>query len=332
MKRLAYFLLTLVMVGCGSRSGYFKLEGHLLNLNQGEFYVYSTDGATQGIDTIKVEGGRFSFETPCTKDGTLVIVFPNYSEQPVFAAPGKSVDISGDASHLKEMEVTGTDENKLMTAFRRQTAKASPHEVIKAAEKFIHDNPETMAAVYVLRKYFVTDAKADPVKTARLVDEVSKAQPKNGNVARMAQYMRMVKNGASGTVMPRFSVQDVKGRTVTEADTRGKVTVVMTWASWSYDSRNQVDRIKRVLNDNKNRMALITISLDADRSACLRTLTNDSTRTANICDQRMFDSPLMEKFAMTGVPDNILYNAQGRVIGRSLGVDELEARLRTLLK
>ena len=37
----------------------------------------------------------------CQKEMTLMIVFPNFTEQPVFAAPGKSVDIKGDASHLK---------------------------------------------------------------------------------------------------------------------------------------------------------------------------------------------------------------------------------------
>ena len=52
-----------------------------------------------------------------------MIVFPNFSEQPVFAEPGKSVTIKGDASHLKEIEIEGTDENKLMNGFRQQIAK-----------------------------------------------------------------------------------------------------------------------------------------------------------------------------------------------------------------
>ena len=104
MKRLIYiFTLTLVLVSCGSRSGYFSFEGRLLNLNQGEFYVYSPDGVFDGVDTIKVEGGRFTFETPCKENGTIVIIFPNFSEQPVFAEPGKSATIKGDASHLKEI-------------------------------------------------------------------------------------------------------------------------------------------------------------------------------------------------------------------------------------
>lgn len=110
------------------------MDGRLLNLNQGEFYVYSPDGVFDGIDTIKVEGGRFTFETQCKESGTLVIVFPNFSEVPVFAEPGKSVSVKGDASHLKEIEIEGTKENELMTAFRQQLVKASPPEEMSYAE------------------------------------------------------------------------------------------------------------------------------------------------------------------------------------------------------
>lgn len=319
------------MVGCGSRSGYFKLEGHLLNLNQGEFYVYSPDNAITKVDTIKVEGGRFAYETPCNGEGTIAIVFPNFSELPVFVAPGKSVTISGDATHLKEIGVKGTDENKLMTAFRQQIAKASPPEVKQLASKFIKDNANSLAAVYVLRHYFVTDSKVDPKETAQLVDVVHKAQPKNGNVARMEQFVKTARAGAIGAQMPQFTAQDINGRTVTAADTRGKVTVVFTWATWSYESRNIMNQLKRVFNDHKGRLALIAISLDASSKDCLRSLNNDSTTTRNICDELMFDSPLLEKFALTGVPDNILYNAQGRIIERGLTADELEKRLKTLL-
>lgn len=110
------------------------MDGRLLNLNQGEFYVYSPDGVFDGIDTIKVEGGRFTLETQCKESGTLVIVFPNFSEVPVFAEPGKSVSVKGDASHLKEIEIEGTKENELMTAFRQQLVKASPPEEMSYAE------------------------------------------------------------------------------------------------------------------------------------------------------------------------------------------------------
>lgn len=60
MKRLyLLLLLTLVMVSCGTDGSHFKIDGHLLNLNQGEFYVYSTSGMISGMDTIHVSARSF---------------------------------------------------------------------------------------------------------------------------------------------------------------------------------------------------------------------------------------------------------------------------------
>ena len=77
MKKFAYlliFLVSVLLTSCGTRSGYFKLEGKFLNMNQGEFYAYSPDGGFEGVDTIKVVGGRFTFEKPC-KDSYTIMKF-----------------------------------------------------------------------------------------------------------------------------------------------------------------------------------------------------------------------------------------------------------------
>jgi len=339
MKRLAYLIiLSLVLVSCGSRNGYFSLDGHLLNLNQGEFYVYSPDGVFDGVDTIKVEGGRFAFETPCKQNGTIVIVFPNFSEQPVFAEPGKSVTIKGDASHLKEIEVKGTDDNELMNSFRQQLVKASPPEVIGYAERFIKNNPESPVSVYILKKYIVMNAgqafsstATDYAKTLILADAIYEKQPKNGEVARIKRYLQMMKNGVTAGRLPSFIAQDVNGRSITDGYLRGKTAVVYAWADWKYESRNMHERLKQLSKEYGNRLVLVGISLDASAQNSKTTMRNDSSSCVTICDQQMFESPLLDKFALTGAGDNVIFNAQGRVIERNLDTDALEIKLKSLL-
>lgn len=333
MKRLAIFIISCaVLLSCGTRSGYFKFEGRLLNINQGEFYVYSPDGVFDGIDTIKVIGGRFAFETPCRQNGTIMIVFPNLSEQPVFAEAGKSVSITGDASHLKEIEIKGTDENKLMNGFRKELLKASPPEVNGIAERFIKDNPESAVSVYILRKYFVTAANTDFNKAATLAEIVHKAQPKNGEVARVLRYLNMMRHGTVGAALPQFTAQDINGNSVSDAQLRGKVTVVYTFSSWNHESKSMGDMLKRLKNEYGNKLALVGISLDASRESCKSSLQNDTVQQISICDRLMFDSPFLEKFALGGVPDNLVFNAHGRLTERSLSTNALETKLRILLK
>ena len=61
MKRIVYFLLlSLLLVSCGKHSGYFKIDGRLLHINQGELFVYSPEGVIAGLDTIQIKGGRLT--------------------------------------------------------------------------------------------------------------------------------------------------------------------------------------------------------------------------------------------------------------------------------
>ena len=183
MKHFLCIITTLILLtACGVDSGHFKISGRFLNMSQGNFYVYSPEGIIDGIDTISVVGGRFTYERPLEQEGTLMLVFPNFSEHPVFAEPGKSVTINADASHMKEMEVKGTKANEQMTKFRKQTAKASPPETVAKAEEFINDHPESPVSVFLLKKYFVQPLTPDYAKAERLATTMLKEQPKNGQL------------------------------------------------------------------------------------------------------------------------------------------------------
>ena len=189
-KTIIATLLALIMVTCGTDKRHFKIDGRLLNLNQGEFYVYSPDGSLGGVDTIKVQAGRFTYKVECNKEMTLMIVFPNFTEQPVFAAPGKSVDIKGDASHLKEMTVNGTKANELMNQLREQIANASPAEIQKYAKQFVEDHPESIVSMYVVRNFFLQKDNPDFATARLLIDKMIESQPKNNALKTLQQTVR----------------------------------------------------------------------------------------------------------------------------------------------
>lgn len=324
-QTLLFFAVAVIMASCGARKGYFKIEGRFLNMNQGELYVYSPDGAINGVDTIKVNGGRFAIELPCKSETTLMIIFPNFSEQPVFAEPGKSVDIKADASHLKQMTVTGTDDNELMTDFRQGAATASPPEVSRLAENFIRDNADSPVAVYLIRKYFIKDGNATSLKKAKeLIAIVSKAQPKNGTVARMGTNVRMMLKAGVGSTLPSFTATDINGKPVSKAMLAGKKAIIMTWASWSYDSQDMARKVNEILKDAGSNATAIGICVDASAKACREQVKNEGFTFPNVCDEMLFESNVMAALGMHSVPDNIIVNAAGKVVARGVATDDLE--------
>lgn len=326
-KHITYLiLLTLVLVSCGVDGKHFKLEGRFLHLNQGEFYVYSTDGVLDGIDTIKIEGGRFAYEIPCDEEGTLVMVFPNFSEQPVFTQPGKTVEIKADASHLKELEAEGTDNNKLMTAFRKQVSNMSPQQAIDAAAEFVKHNLKSDVSAWLIRKYFILAPKPDYAKAKQLLDLMIAEQPKNGKLVNLQQQLIGLA-ATAGKSLPIFTATDINGNKVTQANlTQSPNAVVFLWASWNYESTDMQRQLKRLKAAKGNGLSVIGVCIDPSKSEMQQSLRQDSISWPTINDGMMFDTKIAKQLGLSQVPANILLK-NGKIVGRNLRMNELKEKI-----
>lgn len=333
MKQFGFLLFfALILVSCGIDSHHFKIDGRFIHLNQGEFYVYSPDGAIDGIDTIKVSGGRFAYEIPCDKPATLMIVFPNFSEQPVFTEAGEEVSIRGDASHLKEMKIEGTDENELMGKFRQQIVSASPPEVLQYAAQFIKDHPKSLASVYLVSKYFMQTPTPNQAKAKELIKIMLAVQPNNGVLVRLAKQAEKLDIIRAGKSLPPFSSYDINGHAVSSSVlSSAPVSVVHVWASWSFESVSMLRQLKQMQREMGGKLKILAISVDANRAECRQALSNDSLNVSVVCDGDMFNGGIISKLGLTSVPDNILLK-RGKVVAHRLNMDDLHKKIEEMTK
>ena len=352
----------LVCTSCGTDSRHFRIDGRLLHLNQGEFYVYSPDGTINGLDTIKVQAGRFSYEVACDRPMTLMIVFPNFTEQPVFAQPGKSVDLKGDASHLKEMTVKGTKDNELMNKFREMIRNAAPPEMKKCAQLFVQNHPESRVGAYLVDRYFIHDANPDTKTAVRLVDLMIEKQPENGYLKRQKRQLTASFVATKGADIPNVLGTTVDGKTIGRVQlTTAPVTVVCALATWKYESMSQFRRLAAYAASQQGRVAVVGVSIDASSSlvrsqlasqigisdsasglafgpssgsssgsasasASAASQASSSSRSSSscyvVCDGKMVESPFFTRLGLTGVPDNIVIK-NGRIAAAHLTDNQL---------
>lgn len=335
MKRHLSFLTlaaALLLGACGSRSGHFRLEGRFRNLNQGEFYIYSLDGGINGMDTIKVADGRFSYDTPLEQPATFILVFPNFSEQPVFAEPGSKIDIKGDASHLKEMEISGNQDNELMTKFRLRISDMTPPEVQQAAAEFVEDNPKAVASRYIIQRYFVLTQQPDYDRACKLTELMLKADTADANLVNMHNELKRLRASTPGTTMPDFSTTDINGKAVGRKNLRAKANIVVTWAGWSYESTRMLLTLRSLKATYGNQLAVMGICLDADKKKCKETVERDSAMWPTVCDGQMWQTPLLATLGLSTVPGNIVYDAKGKVVASNLNPERLNEKLKSILK
>lgn len=324
-------LLTLVLAGCGTAGNRFRVSGKLLHMNQGEFYVYSPDGGIDGMDTIRVEGGRLAYEIDCTAPTTLVVVFPNYSEQPIFAEPGKEVEMRADVSHLKQLTVKGTRENKLMNSFREEIENASPPETQRLAEVFVKDHPESAVSAWLVRKYFIATPTPDYKRAAQLLALMKRAQPRNYALQRLERQVRPLSLMANGKPLPKFSARDVTGKTVGNQSLAGSEwALVNVWATWNYDSQSLQSFLRQTLKQTKGRLRVVSICVDPDPKQCRERVERDTLSWPTICDGDMLEGKTLRALGLYSVPDNILLH-NGKVVERGMKIRDLRKKLEQII-
>ena len=325
-------LLVLVFLsGCGEERQTFCLEGTFKGFSQGELYICGIDGKFP-IDTVAVVKSQFHYEVALQEPTAFIVVFPNFSEVPVYGEKGAKVTIEGEVSHLREIDVDGTDENEVMTKYRKKTSHQTPPEVALSTEQFIKENPTSPFATYLIRKVFIQSPQPDYKRATDLMELVIQANP-NVSDELKAQKKRMegISYLKDGVHLPSFIATDINGETVKSADLNAKVNVITVWSKDNSEGQNILRQLQKKQKDSSNNLKVLTICLDADVKACRKQLEHDSITWSTICDGLLWESPILYQTGLSYIPDNILIDDKGKIIAHSLSQEELMKRIDQLL-
>ena len=321
----------LLLTGCGEKRQTFLLEGTFKGFNQGELYICDINGNFP-LDTVAVVKSKFHYEVALEEPTAFIVIFPNFSEVPVYGEKGAEVTIEGDVSHLREIDVDGTEENEVLTKYRKKTSQQTPPEVALSTEQFIKDNPASPFALYLIRKVFIQSSQPDYKRAADLMALVIQANPSTSDElkAQMKQ-MEGISYLKDGGRLPSFTVTDINGETVKSADLNAKVNVITVWNTDNYEGMGILRQLQKKQNDVGDDLKILTICMEADLKACRLRLERDSITWHTICDPRLWNTPIIQQIGLSYIPDNILIDDKGKIIAHSLSQEELMKRIEKLL-
>lgn len=311
-------MLLLLFFSCGPAKDHMRFEGTLNGISDAEFYVYSEDGAFEGIDTVRITDGKFSYERALNRPAIFTLLYPNFSQSYIIAEPGKTIKLKGDASTIGEATLSGTEQNEKLSDFRKKHANDVATNQRLAAAQFVRDNAKSLAAVAVFRMYFANKENADPQTALQLLDVLRRAQPKESAVVSLDQFFRPIFLNGEGQPLPSFVAQTLDGRKVSSADYRGRKLVIAFTGSWQSDTRMLMKQLRRKLQSMNGKWACLVVSLDVDRNLLQSNLRSDSITYPVICDLKSFDSPLAKQLGVHYVPSLMLVNEQGRIVQRDV--------------
>ena len=323
MRRLAtYITLLLALLSCSNHPGQVRLKGSFAHLEQGEFFLYSTDRVLDHIDTLRIQDGRFSYTLPLEGEATLEMLYPNFSHLTLFAAPGKDLRIEGDARNLSEVSVEGTPDNELYTQFRRQTKGKPAAETLAAARQFITEHAGLALSKYLFREYFLRNDSLPREELRLLYDTLLHARPADYDLMRLSTEVRSHGLLTAGQPLPPFEWQmrlttkddEAVDTLVRSQDFRGKYLLIIFWAGWKTGSQQAHYRARRLRREMRDTLHVLSYSLDYSEKHLKFSHERDSINYPNYCDWLCWGSPQVQQWGIRMLPFYILVGPDQRII------------------
>lgn len=211
-----------------------------------------------------------------------------------------------------------------------KTLQAAQKTIIK---KFILENPDSYLSLLAL--YTVDGPLPDPVELDSLFNSLSPALRATETARTFKNALEPLKHTAPGTMAPDFTQTDSHGVPVKLSSFRGKYVLIDFWASWCGPCRQENPNVVRVYNKYKDRnFTIIGVSLDkADGKAdWLAAIKNDGLTWTQVSDLKFWNNKAAALYYVSAIPSNFLVDPSGKIIGKNLRGDDLDNKLKEVLK
>ena len=309
-----------------SKNGAFVLEGNIPNA---DIYYMGIEG----------------------KEGAIELVL----EQ-------KEMTLSGDINDLKAIQLDGSKGQDDFVALSEQVQavyateniiypqleKAQENEDKKAVDslgkelesiylkagevvkKYAIDHPTALAAPYmILNTIFDLDAAEYQPIFNKFSDEVKNTQA--GKI--LKDKLIVLSKTAVGNMAVDIQGLDPDGKNISLMEIKGKVTLIDFWASWCGPCRKENPNVVKMYNKyHAKGFEILSVSLDEKAESWKAAIMKDGLIWHHVSDLKGWKSDYATAYGIQAIPQTILLDSEGKIIGRNVMGEELDNMLMELLK
>lgn len=338
----------------------FTLTGHITGLPE-KSMVYITDANKPG-DTLArsaVKGGKFVLKGTLTEPNLFELNLAGIKKKAPLFIGNDVAGIEGSSNALNLLKITGSPSHADFVAFQEvfnpgfqqlnaisqmanssegaakrdslATAYQQTTGIIETkVDSFLQAKNRSYVSAFLLM--VVNQLSDDPFQLERRYNQLASNVQQGMFGKYLREQIETGKIGAVGSSAMDFTQNDTAGHPVSLSSYKGKYVLVDFWASWCRPCRMENPHVVSAYGRFKDKnFTVLGISLDRDRSAWIKAIQDDNLGWAQVSDLKFWNNEVAQKYKVQQIPQNFLIDPQGKIVGKNLRGDELDARLCALL-
>ena len=338
-------LLLLPAIAFG-QSQTFEVFGTIKGEFNGNIYFFY-EGNHKQKDSIgaKIKDGKFYFKATAYLpvqarfhlDQHSYIADVYIETKKTYLSCVNKIDIYGNDRDTLNMffitKVNGSKSETLKREFENDLAilKASGksneekiEEYYKKLYDFIRTHPKNKVSLYLLGK--ASMLRYSQVSTLKaLIDSSLYSTFEGKGVVKLLNSLDKTKNRSIGTAFLDVTLKDTSGIIVNTKDFRGKYILVDFWASWCKPCREANPSLKALYTTFMDKdFEIIGVSWDKDWAKWKQAIINDGLHWIQVVDEKGKYGNLGSYYDLEAIPDNILIDKEGKILGVNLSPKEIE--------
>lgn len=203
-------------------------------------------------------------------------------------------------------------------------------------EKYKDQKTDDVAQILIMKGMLYIQVMEAPEKGLAVFEQLKKDFPDTtpgkqadkviASIKHQIESKKMQASLTIGSQFPDFAEKDLAGKPLSVANYKGKIVLLDFWATWCGPCVHELPNVIKTYGTyHPKGFEIIGVSLDEDKAALDDFLKKQNMPWVQYFDGKGWENKLAGQYGITSIPATFLLDGSGKIIGRDLRGEALEA-------